>query len=80
MVISTKLPPACDSIDELINKGGSVPKDHEQVIDIKNVQLRLPINLIKEIDRQCQGTYKVKKSRHSWILDAIVDKIEKMDH
>ncbi len=51
MVISTKLPPACDSIDELINKGGSVPKDHEQVIDIKNVQLRLPINLINLFDK-----------------------------
>lgn len=78
MSISKKMPYNTTKIDALINKGGTVPNAFSSVEKIiKTLQLRLPKDLIDQIDLDCQNNpYKVKRSRHSWILEAILEKIK----
>ena len=69
------------SIAELINKGGSVssstpapsqnaPKEEQ------TVTLRVPRELIGKLDQLLDKGI-IKKKRHPWILDAIVEKLER---
>lgn len=66
-------------VEELIKKGASVPSSKiENVLikETKNVQLRIPLYLIKEIDRLREEREKnrleSRKSRHDFFLDAII--------
>ncbi|CCM10660.1 protein of unknown function (plasmid) [Cardinium endosymbiont cEper1 of Encarsia pergandiella] len=79
MAISKKLPSYERQVNDLINKGGAVANTNKkEERTIQNIQLRLPNSLIKKIDSQCTNDdYKIKKSRHSWILDAILEKIDR---
>lgn len=80
MAISKKLPSTSNKVTELINKGGAVPSTQDQKIIVKNLQLRLPQDLIEKMDSYCQeNRYHTKKSRHSWILEAILEKIERTE-
>ncbi len=65
-------------IATLIEKGGSVPKAQKRAgkSDLKNVQLRLPENIISDIDDIRQQNI-VAPSRHAWILAAIKEKLER---
>lgn len=67
-----------DKVAELILKGGSSPNENpvaevEEVI--KLVQLRIPVSQLKEIDTLVKKRAG-KLSRHTWIMEAIVKKIE----
>ncbi len=72
-----------EEIDNLIRKGGSpastgTSNGHGNgVPKIKLVQLRLPEDILTNID-SIRNNYKgyPKPSRHSWIMDAIISKIE----
>lgn len=72
-----------DEIDSLIRKGGSVAsssiynEETNSTPKIKLVQLRLPEPILMEID-SIRNRYKghPKPSRHSWIMSAILSKIE----
>ncbi|WP_243018275.1 MULTISPECIES: hypothetical protein [Candidatus Cardinium] len=79
IAISKKLPSYERKVSDLINKGDAVFHDNKKEERIiQNIQLRLPNSLIQKIDNQCtHGYYQVKKSRHSWILDAIIEKIDR---
>lgn len=79
MAISKKLPSYERKVSDLINKGGAVPNNSKkEERSIQNIQLRLPNSLVQKIDSQCTNVYyQVKKSRHSWILDAILEKIDR---
>ena len=71
------------AIQAVIHKGGSVPADNQHQDDIapKNLQLRLypdQINAIDEIIEQKQGQRRrPRQSRHSWLIEAIEEKIER---
>ena len=71
------------AIQAVIHKGGSVPTDtpHQDDIAPKNLQLRLypdQINAIDEIIEQKQGQRRrPRQSRHSWLIEAIEEKIER---
>lgn len=65
-----------DKIEELILKGGSSGKEiaHEEQGIIKKVQLRISTNTLKRID----GLAKKRAgnvSRHTWIMEAIAEKL-----
>lgn len=76
-----------DKITELILKGGTSPEDQlvakeEIKVEeeaVKFVQLRMPLSLMKQIDilvKERPG----KLSRHTWIMEAIAEKLKKDNH
>jgi hypothetical protein len=70
--------PATDDerrINELIEKGGTVPADDSDSAKQMLVQLRLSRDLIQRIDRT-RKKRTVPPSRHSWILEALLDKLK----
>ena len=64
-------------IEALIDKGGSVALDHEkeQKVRLQLVQLRLPRTLVQRIDKVRKQRL-VAPSRHMWLLEALLEKLE----
>ena len=62
-------------INELIEKGGTVPSDDGDKSKPMLVQLRLSRDLVQRIDRN-RKKRTVPPSRHSWILEALLDKLK----
>jgi len=63
------------NIQAIIGKGGSVAKIKSEA-GKKNLQLRLELDVIKQID-EIREKRTVPPSRHTWILEAIHEKMEK---
>ena len=65
-------------INALINRGGSPPTLHEeQSTDaVKLVQLRLGLELLEKIDAS-RSKRLVKIPRHTWILEALLEKLDR---
>lgn len=61
-------------IKAVIKKGGSVVNDNHDS-GRKNLQLRLEISLIEQID-ELRRKRMVPPSRHTWILEAIHEKLQ----
>jgi len=61
------------AIRAVIEKGGSVAQDKLEA-GKKNLQLRLDVELIAQID-QARQKKSVPPSRHTWILEAIHEKL-----
>ena len=68
-------------IESLINKGGSVAPDHEEGKGVRPqlVQLRLSRSLVQRIDKVRQQRL-VAPSRHTWLLEALLEKLETEEH
>ncbi len=65
-----------NQIEGLINKGGSVAKKEEtQNLDTP-VMLRIPVCMKKQIAEVLEKKT-IKKPRHTWILEAIAEKLER---
>ncbi len=70
-------------IRAIIHKGGSTPADspHENDITPKNLQLRLYPDQIDAIDQIIEQRHAIRlrprQSRHSWLIEAIEEKIER---
>lgn len=65
------------AIKAIIEKGGSVAKEKNDT-GRKNLQLRLESDLIEQID-EVREKRTVPPSRHTWILEAIHEKLQKDD-
>lgn len=63
------------TINAIIEKGGSVAQDKTDE-GKKNLQLRLEADLINQIDGN-RGKRTIPPSRHTWILEAIYEKLQK---
>ena len=78
MSISRK--PKEKDLDTFIQAGGSDPveekKDLGEKTTIKSLKLRLPTDLLEEID-QLVSSRRPSPSRHQWILEALYEKVEK---
>ena len=65
-------------INTFIEKGGSVTS--EKIVkkrkDITPLKLNVPTKLLHEIDLRTNVSL-VSKTRHAWILEAIIEKIER---
>ena len=84
MPISRKPKQASSSVDveALISRGGSVAVG-EQVEapsspgrPTATVNLRIPAPIIERLDRALE-TLPLKKPRHAWLLEAILEKLER---
>lgn len=65
---------------EVIKKGGSASSEAVPIMDIEEIityQLRLPRGLINRIDFLCQKKKPQYYSRHAFVMDAIMAKLER---
>ena len=76
-----KLKPDDARVKEIIGRGGSVANDRQEDVyedEQRNVQLRLYQSMIAEIDERRSKVRQGKKpSRHSWIVAAIEEKLDR---
>jgi hypothetical protein len=67
-------------VDALINKGGSVPSTKDTVSakndDSTPVVVRIPTPILKRINEAVRSR-QIKTPRHTWILEALLEKLEK---
>ncbi len=65
-------------VDALINKGGSIAgNDGDQSKDkIVPVILRVPDDILEKVDASVQAR-RIKTPRHTWLLEAILEKLER---
>jgi len=63
-------------IQKVINKGGSIPSNDAQALETMVVNLRPPVAMIQRID-ELVSQRPVKTSRHMWLMEAIVEKLER---
>jgi hypothetical protein len=69
------------NINTLINKGGSVAEDREDGSNTKQtgdkpILIRIPAEIVKKID-EIVSAKKIKTPRHTWLLEAVFEKLEK---
>lgn len=65
-----------DVIEQIIDKGGSVPeKKIKQKKNVISVRLNVPSNMLREIDSLLADSI-IPKTRHSWILEAMLEKLK----
>jgi hypothetical protein len=64
-------------IDALINKGGSIAgKNGGQGKEAVPVILRLPGDILQKVDASVQAR-RIKTPRHTWLLEAVLEKLER---
>ena len=64
-------------VDALISKGGSVAgKNAGQEKDTVPVILRVPEDILRKVDASVQAR-RLKTPRHTWLLEAVLEKLEK---
>lgn len=64
-------------VNALINKGGSVGgKNSGQERDAVPVILRVPEDILEKVDASVQAR-RLKTPRHTWLLEAILEKLER---
>ncbi len=63
-------------VQKLINKGGSVaanqPEDEQQ---FSSVLLRLPVDMLADIDASVKRRRPVRISRQAWIIEALHERL-----
>jgi len=79
-----KAKPQGVDVDALIRKGGSIAGEGDaeaQGIATKpaTVILRLPADVLDRVDRAVQAR-RIKMPRHTWLLEAVVEKLDKESH
>jgi len=65
-------------VDALINKGGSVAAKNggqEKERHTVPVILRVPEDILQKVDASVQAR-RIKTPRHTWLLEAILEKLE----
>jgi hypothetical protein len=64
-------------VNALINKGGSVGgKNGGQERDAVPVILRVPEDILEKVDASVQAR-RIKTPRHTWLLEAVLEKLER---
>jgi hypothetical protein len=83
MAISRKPKPSSGAagkhvdVNALINKGGSVGgKNGGQERDPVPVILRVPEDILEKVDASVQAR-RIKTPRHTWLLEAVLEKLER---
>jgi hypothetical protein len=63
-------------VDALINKGGSISQRQDAEQKEKPVILRVPEDVLERIDAIVKAR-RIKTPRHTWLLEAVLEKLEK---
>ena len=64
-------------IDELINRGGTAPgqgRERDSESESVAVIVRIPAKILADIDRSVKAR-QIRTPRHTWLLEAIVEKL-----
>ena len=74
--------PAADerAVEAFIGKGGATPESEAPKIEEIKLQIRTDLPLVNRIDRAREARYpneKLRPSRHTWLLEAIIEKLER---
>jgi hypothetical protein len=76
-------PPSSEAeIDALIHKGFSIPEDHGGLPseeEEQQVVLRLPRAILRRVDVAVKQR-PLKTPRHRWLMEAILEKLERESH
>jgi hypothetical protein len=64
------------SIAALINKGGSTAETTIEKVGEKPILIRVPSDVIKQID-SIVSSKRIKTPRHTWLLEAVFEKLER---
>lgn len=64
------------NINALISKGGSVAESNDKESGDKPILIRIPAEVLKKID-EIVSAKKIKTPRHTWLLEAIFEKLER---
>jgi hypothetical protein len=75
-------PPSEAEIDALIHQGLSRPEDHPEAsndTEEQQVVLRLPRALLRRVDIAVKQR-PLKTPRHRWLMEAILEKLERESH
>ena len=70
--------PKSSNLDEFINEGGAAPKIQKHSKDVQVVTLRLPTEMLESVD-QAVSERPLKISRHQWLLEAVLEKLERLE-
>ena len=89
MAISKQLPSELEKIKQeskinaILNKGGKSPINNKKNTSSKVCfQLRLEKSIVEEIDKNLDkniGVFESKKSRNKWIVDTLIEKLNKIN-
>lgn len=72
----SKIPSAAD-IDAVINRGGSIASAKKaSKAKVSAVIVRIPTAMLQQLDRSLEAQ-PIKKPRHTWILEAIAEKLDR---
>jgi hypothetical protein len=66
-------------VEALINKGGSVARSNgvqEKENNTVPVILRMPEDILQKVDASVQAR-PIKTPRHTWLLEAVLEKLER---
>jgi hypothetical protein len=63
-------------VDALIKKGGSVAGKNGEEKSTVPVILRVPEDILEKVDASVQSR-RIKTPRHTWLLEAILEKLER---
>ena len=63
-------------VEALISKGGSVAKNHGNPSKDKPVIIRVPDHILERIDANVKAR-RIKTPRHTWLLEAVLEKLER---
>lgn len=73
----SKKQPEEDKVQALINKGGSVATmEQEAKRRFSSVLLRIPIDMLQEIDESVKRRRPVRISRQSWIIETLHERLK----
>ena len=64
------------NITALINKGGSTAEKTDEKPLEKPILIRVPSEIIEQID-SIVSSKKIKTPRHTWLLEAVFEKLER---
>ena len=63
-------------VDALIKKGGSVAGKNGEEKSPVPVILRMPEDILEKVDASVQSR-RIKTPRHTWLLEAVLEKLER---
>lgn len=63
-------------VEDFINKGGTPPQKDTVEKKTESLQLRIPSDLLKRVDRLVKNR-DVKIPRHTWLVEAIIEKVKR---
>jgi hypothetical protein len=63
-------------VDALIKKGGSVAGKNGEEKSTVPVILRVPEDILEKVDASVQAR-RIKTPRHTWLLEAVLEKLER---